>query len=54
MEAEIKRELDAEITLHRGSGGVFEVRVDGKLIYDKSRTGSFPRPGEVNRLLKNR
>lgn len=54
MEAEIASELDAKVTLDRGGGGVFKVWADGELIYDKARTGSFPKPGEVPRLVKGR
>ena len=37
----------------RGSGGVFDVVVDGKLVYTKRETGRFPDPGEVPRLIKS-
>jgi len=30
-----------------GSGGVFEVRADGKLIFSKAKTGRFPEDDEV-------
>jgi selenoprotein W-related protein len=33
--------------LIRGSGGVFEVKVDGKLIYSKRATGRFPEDDEI-------
>ena len=35
-----------------GSGGVFDVTVDGKLVYSKHQTGRFPNPGEVLELIK--
>jgi selenoprotein W-related protein len=35
-----------------GSGGVFDVEVDGALVYSKKQTGRFPDPGEVTGLLK--
>ncbi len=35
----------------KGSGGVFEVRAAGKLVFSKAATGRFPEPGEVTRLL---
>lgn len=35
-----------------GSGGIFEVKVDGKRIFSKDETGRFPNPGEVTKLLK--
>jgi selenoprotein W-related protein len=33
--------------LIEGSGGVFDVKVDGKLIYSKRATGRFPEPDEI-------
>jgi selenoprotein W-related protein len=37
--------------LTKGSGGVFDVVVDGKLVYSKKETGRFPEAGEVPRLM---
>lgn len=37
--------LDAELI--RSSGGIFDVAVDGRVVYSKRQTGRFPRPGEV-------
>jgi hypothetical protein len=31
---------------------VFDVRVDGKLVYSKYEVGRFPEPGEVVRILR--
>ena len=31
----------------KGSGGVFDVVVDGRLVYSKRETGRFPEAGEV-------
>jgi len=31
---------------------VFEVEVDGRLVYSKRSTGRFPRAGEVAELLR--
>lgn len=36
-----------EVKLIRGSGGQFEVVLDGTLIYSKKQVGRFPEPGEV-------
>ena len=33
--------------LIEGSGGVFEVKVDGRLVYSKKATGRFPENDEV-------
>jgi selenoprotein W-related protein len=35
------------VQLIEGSGGVFDVRVDGDLIYSKDQTGRFPEHAEV-------
>jgi selT/selW/selH-like putative selenoprotein len=38
-------------TLVRGSGGEFEVSVDGRLIFSKKQAGRFPDTSEVLALL---
>jgi selT/selW/selH-like putative selenoprotein len=38
--------------LIKGQDGVFEVRVDGQLLYSKKTTGRFPEAGEVEGLLQ--
>ena len=43
-----------EAKLTKGSGGVFDVVVDGKLVYSKRETGRFPEAGEVAALLGKR
>ena len=40
------------VTLDRGGGGVFQVYADEKLVYTKAETGRFPKPGEINDLLR--
>lgn len=42
---------DAQITLIEGSGGAFEVRAGGKLIFSKLQTGRFPDEDEIFALL---
>ena len=36
------------LTLLPGDKGIFDVKVNGTLIYSKHTTGRFPEPGEVN------
>jgi len=36
-----------ESTLVKGSGGEFEVSVDGKLVFSKKQLGRFPDAAEV-------
>ena len=38
---------DAEIELVRGSGGIFDVHVDGKLIFSKHEVSRFPDDKEI-------
>lgn len=47
MAAEIKRRFGVNTELIKGSGGVFDVKVNGKLIYSKHETGRFPEHREV-------
>lgn len=42
----------ASLTLVPGSGGVFEVEVDGRLIFSKKQLGRHAEPGEVERLFE--
>ena len=44
----------AELTLVTGSKGVFDVEVDGELLYSKHETGRHAEPGEVLRLFRER
>lgn len=36
-----------------GSGGVYEIEVDGVSIFSKKRLGRFPEAGEVVRLIRS-
>ena len=47
MAAELKAALQVPSTLIPGRGGIFEVTVDGRVVYSKAETGRFPRPGEA-------
>ena len=38
---------DMEIKLIPGSGGIFDVTVDGALVFSKKRVGRHAQPGEV-------
>jgi selenoprotein W-related protein len=40
--------------LIEGGGGIFDVRVDGELIYSKHETGRFPEHGEILQQLEGR
>ena len=52
MAAELKQEIpDAEIRLVPSSGGVFEVTVDGHLVFSKKALRRHPQPGEIMKLI---
>jgi selenoprotein W-related protein len=42
------------LTFVTGSKGVFDVRVDGELIYSKGETGRHAEPGEVLALFEEK
>jgi selT/selW/selH-like putative selenoprotein len=41
-----------EPSLVKGSGGVFDVEVDGRLVFSKHSRQRFPEPGEVVGLIR--
>ena len=47
MAAEIKQHRGVESTLTRGSGGEFEVTVDGQLVFSKRKERRFPELDEI-------
>ena len=47
MAAEIKKARGIDATLIRGSGGQFEVTLDGQLIFSKKQLGRFPETQEI-------
>lgn len=53
MAAQIKDVFGVESELISGSGGIFDVVADGKLIFSKHETGRFPDPDEVIESLQD-
>jgi selT/selW/selH-like putative selenoprotein len=47
----LKAQPSAEASLRRSAGGVFEIRVDGRLAFSKKATGRFPTDEEIVRSL---
>ena len=43
----IRKERGVEATIVPGSGGEFEITLDGRLIFSKRQEGRFPDPEEV-------
>jgi selenoprotein W-related protein len=48
----LKQALDVDSELKAGSGGVFEVTVDGKKVFSKKALGRFPDAGEILELIR--
>jgi selenoprotein W-related protein len=42
------------VTLVPGRGGVFEVRVEGELVFSRAAAGRFPEAAELKRLVRDR
>lgn len=40
------------MNLIAGGGGIFDVTVDGRMVFSKFKTGRFPEPNEIIDKLK--
>ena len=47
MAATISREVGVDPELIKGKGGIFDVVVDGELIFSKHNVGRFPQDEEI-------
>ena len=47
-------EVGADVEIIASSGGVFEVVVDGDLLFSKKALGRFPDPGEIVALIRQK
>ncbi|MFC1837443.1 SelT/SelW/SelH family protein [Thermodesulfobacteriota bacterium] len=54
MGDELKKNLGAEIELVAGSNGIFDISLDGEMIFSKFAQRRFPDPDEVVELIKAR
>ena len=50
---EWEEELGA-VEVVTGSGGIFDVHLDGELVFEKSMLGRYPDPDDVLPLLRER
>ena len=48
----MKKEFGEEVNLIAGGGGIFDVTVDGRMVFSKFKTGRFPEPNEIIDKLK--
>jgi selenoprotein W-related protein len=44
----------SEVALLPGTGGVFEVRLDGEVLFSRKREGRFPELKELKQLIRDR
>lgn len=51
MGDELKVQLGAQVILIAGSDGIFDVEVDGKMIFSKKKIGRFPELNEIIALI---
>ena len=51
MGEELKNNLGAEIELIAGSNGIFDISLNGKMIFSKFEQGRFPQPDEIIKLI---
>jgi selT/selW/selH-like putative selenoprotein len=49
---ELKKNLGADIELIAGSNGVFDISLDGTMIYSKFEKGRFPQTEDVLNIIK--
>ncbi len=52
MAARIKQEFAVEPRLIEGDNGIFDVKLDGRMIFSKHKTGRFPEHEEVLSALR--
>lgn len=51
MSAEIKEATDVTVVLNPGGNGIFDVKLDGVIIFSKYQFNRFPEEGEIAGLL---
>ena len=55
LEVELKNDFpQADISLISSGGGVFEISLNGDLIFSKKALNRFPESGEIKKLIMDR
>jgi selenoprotein W-related protein len=44
----------AEVVLIPGTGGIFEIRFDGEILFSRKTTGRFPETKEIKQQIRDR
>ncbi|MGY8960512.1 MAG: Rdx family protein [Alphaproteobacteria bacterium] len=47
----LQEKTDSEIELIKGGGGIFDIRIEGELVFSKRQEGRSPSDDEVRALL---
>lgn len=51
LAAELKESVNIDLQLVKGAKGIFDVAVDGKIIFSKYDKNRFPHFGEITEIL---
>ena len=55
MEVELTKDFpEADVSLISSGGGVFEISLDGDLIFSKKSLNRFPEDGEIKKIIMDR
>jgi len=54
LAAELQKGFDVEAELIEGRSGIFDVEVDGEIVFSKGEVGRFPEADEVSGILRSR
>ncbi|MFQ6757641.1 Rdx family protein [Desulfovibrionaceae bacterium CB1MN] len=49
----MKKQFGAEVELIPGSGGIYEIMADGRLVFSKKAAGRFAEPEEIISLIQS-
>jgi selenoprotein W-related protein len=52
LAAELRESLGVQASLVPGSGGIYQVHLDGELVFDKKVEGRYPILGEVTARIR--
>jgi predicted Rdx family selenoprotein len=53
LAAELEQVLKAEVQITPGSGGIYDVKDNGVLIFSKHELGRFPHDGEIMSIIQS-
>ena len=55
LEVELNKDFpEADVSLIASGGGVFEISLDGDLIFSKKSLNRFPEDGEIKKIIMDR